>query len=55
MTSQREVILHQARKQWVYPILSALALGGLILTRPMTALAVVAPFGIHGLVPDVPR
>ena len=39
----------RAKKRWVYPILSALALGGLIITRPMTALAVAAPFGIHGL------
>ncbi len=37
------------KKQWVYTILSALALGALIITRPMTALAVAAPFVIHGL------
>ncbi len=37
------------KKQWVYTILSALALGGLILTRPMTALAVAVPFSMHGL------
>ena len=34
---------------WWYPILSSLALGGLILTRPYTALAIALPFGIHGL------
>jgi hypothetical protein len=39
----------RAKKQWLYTIISALALGGLILTRPMTALAVAAPFVIHGL------
>ena len=39
----------QAKKTWVYTLLSALALGGLIITRPMTALAVAAPFAIHGL------
>jgi hypothetical protein len=39
----------RAKKQWVYISISALALGVLILTRPMTALAVAAPFGIHGL------
>ena len=38
-----------AKKQWMYTIISAMALGGLILTRPMTALAIAAPFGIHGL------
>ncbi len=39
----------QARKKWVYAIISAVALGGLVLTRPMTALAMAVPFGIHGL------
>jgi 4-amino-4-deoxy-L-arabinose transferase-like glycosyltransferase len=39
----------QARKRWVYTIMSAVALGGLVLTRPMTALAVAVPFGIHGV------
>ena len=39
----------RARKDWWYTILAALALGVLILTRPMTALAVAVPFGIHGL------
>lgn len=38
-----------ARRQWVYTILSALMLGALILTRPMTALAVALPFAIHGI------
>ena len=37
------------RNQWWFTILSALALGVLILTRPMTALAVALPFAIHGL------
>jgi hypothetical protein len=39
----------RAKKQWWFSILSALALGVLIITRPMTALAVAVPFGIHGL------
>lgn len=39
----------RARKRWWYSIISALALGVLILTRPMTALTVAVPFGIHGL------
>jgi hypothetical protein len=37
------------RKQWRYSILAGLALGGLILTRPFTALAVALPFGTHGV------
>jgi 4-amino-4-deoxy-L-arabinose transferase-like glycosyltransferase len=37
------------KKRWAYAALSVLALGGLILTRPMTALAVAIPFGIHGI------
>jgi hypothetical protein len=37
------------RKLWGYSILSTLPLGILILTRPMTALAVAIPFGIHGV------
>lgn len=37
------------RKQWVSTILAGLSLGLLILTRPMTALAVAIPFGVHGL------
>jgi len=47
----REVVKNPAseKRQWWYTILSALALGALILTRPMTALAVALPFGIHGL------
>ncbi len=40
----------RAKKQWWFTILSALALGVLIITRPMTALAVAVPFGIHGLI-----
>lgn len=40
---------NRAKKQWWFTILSALALGVLIITRPMTALAVAVPFGIHGL------
>jgi 4-amino-4-deoxy-L-arabinose transferase-like glycosyltransferase len=39
----------RVRKQWVYTIVSAIALGILVLTRPMTALAVAMPFAIHGL------
>ena len=39
----------KSRNQWGYAIISALALGLLILTRPMTALAVALPFGFHGL------
>jgi hypothetical protein len=42
-------IAARAKKQWVYTIISSLALGVLILTRPMTAMAVAAPFSIHGL------
>ncbi len=37
------------KRQWVYAIASALALGVLILTRPMTAAAIAIPFAIHGL------
>ncbi len=40
---------YRAKKTWVYTLLSAMALGGLMITRPMTALAVAAPFAIHGL------
>jgi hypothetical protein len=36
-------------KRWWFTILSALVLGALILTRPMTAMAVALPFAIHGL------
>jgi hypothetical protein len=39
----------QSKKQWLYTIISASALGVLIFTRPLTALAVAIPFGIHGL------
>jgi len=39
----------RTRNQCWFTILSALALGVLILTRPMTALAVALPFAIHGL------
>jgi hypothetical protein len=39
----------RARKQWGYAALSVFALGGLILTRPLTALAVAIPFGVHGI------
>lgn len=38
-----------SKKRWWFTILSALALGALILTRPMTAMAVAFPFAIHGL------
>jgi 4-amino-4-deoxy-L-arabinose transferase-like glycosyltransferase len=39
----------QVKRQGRYAIISAIALGALIITRPMTALAVALPFGIHGL------
>jgi hypothetical protein len=39
-----------SRKHWGFTILSAVALGILILTRPMTALAVALPFAIHGVI-----
>jgi hypothetical protein len=39
----------QGRKQWAYVLISAVALGVLVLTRPLTAVAVAAPFAIHGL------
>jgi hypothetical protein len=39
----------QSKKQWTSTIISAVALGVLILTRPMTALAVSTPLVIHGL------
>jgi len=38
-----------ARNHWISTILSALVLGILILTRPMTALTVAVPFGFHGI------
>ncbi|PWB56327.1 MAG: hypothetical protein C3F13_01960 [Anaerolineales bacterium] len=38
-----------AKKQWAYAALSVLSLGGLMLTRPMTALAIAILFGIHGV------
>jgi hypothetical protein len=44
-----EIPPNSTRKQWVNTILSALLLGILILTRPMTALTVALPFGLHGL------
>jgi hypothetical protein len=40
----------KTRVKWWLTILSGLALGVLILTRPMTALAVALPFAIHGLI-----
>jgi hypothetical protein len=48
-TAKNKEDLAQVKKQWLYAIISASALGLLVLTRPMTALAVAAPFGIHGL------
>jgi len=36
-------------KQWWLTIFSALLLGIMILTRPMTALALAIPFAVHGL------
>jgi len=38
-----------ARRPWLPTIGSALALGGLILTRPYTAVGVAIPFAFHGL------
>lgn len=38
-----------ARRTWWSTLFAALALGALILTRPMTALAVAIPFALHGL------
>jgi 4-amino-4-deoxy-L-arabinose transferase-like glycosyltransferase len=37
-----------SRRQWLYTILSALALGILVLTRPFTAMAIALPFALHG-------
>ncbi|OGO27123.1 MAG: hypothetical protein A2136_11005 [Chloroflexi bacterium RBG_16_54_11] len=37
------------KKRWRLTILAALLLGVLILTRPMTAMAVALPFTIHGI------
>jgi hypothetical protein len=37
------------RRRWTMTILAALLLGIFVLTRPMTALAVAVPFGVHGL------
>lgn len=36
-------------QRWRYTMISVLPLGVLIITRPLTALAVAAPFAIHGL------
>jgi hypothetical protein len=41
--------ISSTRNLWGFTVLSALALGVLIITRPMTALAVALPFAIHGL------
>ncbi len=38
-----------ARKRWAYTLVSAVSLGVLLLTRPLTAVAVALPFAIHGL------
>lgn len=35
---------------WLAPIISGLAMGTLVLTRPLTAIGVVFPFCVHGLV-----
>jgi len=48
-TANADEIPSNARKRWWSTIISALALGVLILTRPMTALALALPFGVHGL------
>ena len=37
------------RRLWLAALTAALTLGMLILTRPLTAAAVVLPFGLHGL------
>lgn len=39
----------RTKRQWIFTVISACALGGLILTRPMTGLAIALPFVIHGL------
>ena len=39
----------QSKKRWFYTIIAALALGTLVLTRPLTALAIAVPFVIHGV------
>ena len=39
----------EASRRWLPTITAAAALGALALTRPMTALAMGAPFGLHGL------
>jgi hypothetical protein len=39
----------RAKQGWLFTIISAAALGGLIITRPMTAVAVALPFTIHGV------
>jgi hypothetical protein len=38
------------KKQWLFAALAAIALGWLMFTRPLTALAVALPFGIHAIV-----
>ena len=38
-----------SRKRWRFTVISVLALGVLLITRPMTALAVALPFVFHGL------
>lgn len=47
--TKTEVNALSTRRQWSYTILAGLALGLLILTRPLTALAIALPFGFHGL------
>jgi hypothetical protein len=39
----------RGNKHWRYTLVSALALGVLVLTRPFTALAVALPLAIHGV------
>ena len=41
--------LPQARGLWLPAVAAGLALGWLVVTRPLTALAVALPFGLHGL------
>jgi 4-amino-4-deoxy-L-arabinose transferase-like glycosyltransferase len=40
----------KSKRRWLYSVISALALGWFLLTRPFTALAVALPFSIHGIV-----
>jgi 4-amino-4-deoxy-L-arabinose transferase-like glycosyltransferase len=39
----------ETRRSWLAALAAALALGLLVLSRPLTALAVALPFGVHGV------